>query len=77
MTLKKDLVTLRELAVAHPEEISEQSKAITQKNQAVIEKRESSKKKRIYESLLLLDSRAKWVANSKSEDIWFSVIERN
>jgi hypothetical protein len=75
MSLKKQLVALRESAVANPEDISEESKAITQKRQLEIEKREASKKKRIEESLLLLQNRAEWVANSTSKDTWFSVVE--
>jgi hypothetical protein len=75
MNLKDQLVALRESAVAHPEDISVTSKALTQKRLLDIEKREASKKKRIEESVLLLENRAKWVAHSTSNDTWFSVIE--
>lgn len=75
MSLKNQLIALRESAVAHPEEISVESKTLAQKRQLDIEKREASKKKRVEESILLLANRAMWVAHSTSKDTWFSVIE--
>jgi hypothetical protein len=75
MSLKERLIALRESAVANPEEISVESRSLAQKRQREIKQREASKKKRIEQSLLLLQQRAQWVALSTSKETWFSVIE--
>lgn len=77
MSLKEQLIALRKSAVTNPdpEAISVESKALSLKRQFDIEKREASKKKRVAESMLLLQNRAMWVAHSTSKDTWFSVIE--